>query len=287
MTLNIKIFSKSLTIDTHYARTPNSFPVNISGASQNISIENLGGTNTFSKNVEKISIVSSPDSSNNPQHLKDNNLSIYINSSNMTQYASVVNDYNGYNWISGNGEDLLSEMGGAGNTTYYTISTLKNLSTDSADTTASTLENTQTFDFPLLTSFSSSEYSKNVEKQQIIAQKSISVSNYASNSTSIIINDIHSVDLSKFIHGKTSIVSQTNKGAVSRTQANAKNIEFFIVNQADIAYFDLDGVIRLKQVTPFNDPIPPSDSTTGTGDTGSGGTGGTPTTTGPIQSWSS
>lgn len=65
----------------------------------------------------------------------------------------------------------------------------------------------------------------------------------------------------------------------ARTKSNAVTVTMFIKNEADVMFLDDNGVGKFQQVTPFNDPIPPSDSTTTTGNTGGGGS------SGPVQTW--
>jgi len=438
MTLDIKVFSKSLTIDTHYARSPTAFPVNISGASQQITIKDIGGPNTNSANIKKTSISVTSSDNNKSHTVKNNDFLIYVNpathSSDATAninyindnrwisktpqnnnevigsystsffvnnevvdgYASVSSDYNGVNWVStslptGNtpvGYNSISlyitnevqtdyatvstNYSGTQITGDYTtstnnfptgtrtiVTTLKNLSSDSADTTAPTVDETEIFEFPVFTSLQNTEYSHNIEKiyltstinrsitvynktykninisasalieehsdnitktqivsninpttktylkaskdidisntilsnsysdnitkKQIISTQSVDITSYIDSSSTIFISDSQSPYLKSNI-SKKQIISQTDKGAVSKTKSDAATISMFIKNEADVAYFDLNGYASFKQVTPFNDPIPPSDSTT---ETGGGTGGGTTTTTGPIQSWSS
>lgn len=450
MTLDIKVFSKSLTIDTHYARNPDAFPVNITGSALNFFITDQGGTGKYTNNLATASFYTTPNdtyktsainnqsklifienevanthepvkvnyntgnyfiskvlntdniltNSSNNQSLvyaeniqasgyaqvttnyytdsyfisnkRDNTSLILTQNSNFTtniysqntvsnSYATVTVNYNTDNkFVSGDYETADDNLPTG---TRVIVTTLKNLSSDSADTTAATVDETEVYEFPILTSLSTTEYSDNITQKTIVTNKEISnttfantnkqiyiapesgtssysdnitlkqitstttptatsyinhninlyiepvhgVNSYTDNMTSaqiisksqptitsystansqINISNTQNIDLSNVKQKQIQIISQTDKGAVSKSKADTTVLSMFIKNQADIAYFDLDGYISFKQVTPFNDPIPPSDSTTGGGDTGGGTGGGTGTTTGPIQSWSS
>lgn len=368
MTLNIKVFSKSLTIDTHYARDPAAFPVNITGSALNFFIKDQGGPNKTSTPMAQTSFYSVPDSSYKSGAINNNSLTlitknevnnfyaktnvnynvsnyfisnqrdntslvltpnsnsstiIYSRNAVSNSYATVAVNYNTDNYfVSGNYETADDNLPTG---TRVIVSTLKNLSSDSGDTTAPTLDETEIYEFPTLTSFQTTNYSDNITKKTIVTSKEISgtsfanankqiyilpengtnshsknitlkqiisntpptITSYTSGNKKIQIDNIQNVDLSNVIQKRIGISTAMDKGAVSKSKADTAVVTMFIKNEADIAYFDLDGYISFKQVTPFNDPIPPSDSTTGGGDTGGGTGGGTGTTTGPIQSWSS
>jgi len=449
MTLDIKVFSKSLTIDTHYARNPDAFPVNITGSALNFFITDRGGTNQHTNNLTSTSFYTIPDDSyksgainnhsklifienevaNSHEPVKVNyntdnyfisnilntndtltNFSntqslIYTDNTQMSGYAQVTTDYHTDNYFVINERDNTSPVltsNSNSSTIVYSnnvvsdnyatvavnyntdnyfvsgnyetaddnlptgtrviVSTLKNLSSDSGDTTASTLDETEIYEFPTLTSLSTTEYTDNITKKIIVTNKELSstsftntskqiyiapengvdshthnitskqitttsdptatsyinhtidlyiapehgtssytdnialtqivsktqpsIVNYSSANFQIYIDNVQNIDLSTVKQKQIQIVTQTDKGAVSKSKADTTVISMFIKNQADVAYFDSDGYISFKQVTPFNDPIPPSDSTTETGSGGSSGGGGG-TTTGPIQSWSS
>jgi len=449
MTLDIKVFSKSLTIDTHYARNPDAFPVNITGSALNFFITDLGGPGQYTDNLTTTYFNTTPDDSyksgaiNNHSKLifvenevatsyepvKVNyNISnyfissilktddvlttastgqtlIYADNTQASGYAQVTTNYDTDNYFVLNERDNTSlvltqnsntsvdiysqniESSGHAtvtvnyNTDNYFVSgdygtaddnlptgtrvivtTLKNLSSDSGDTTAPTVDETEIYEFPTLTSLSTTEYTDNITQKTIVTSKELSstsftntskqiyiapesgvnsytynitskqitatsspsansyinhsidfyiepedgvnsytenitteqiisksqttITSYSTANTKININNIQNVDLSNIKQKRIQIVSQTDKGAVSKSKADTTVLSMFIVNEADVAYFDLDGYVSFKQVTPFNDPIPPSDSTTETGSGGSSGGGGG-TTTGPIQSWSS
>ena len=65
----------------------------------------------------------------------------------------------------------------------------------------------------------------------------------------------------------------------ARTKSDSVTVNMFIKNEADVMFLNDDGVGKFEQVTQFNDPIPPSDSTTSTENTGGGGS------SGPVQTW--
>lgn len=450
MTLDIKVFSKSLTIDTHYARNPDAFPVNITGSALNFFITDQGGPNKTTFPLTQTSFYTTPDDSyksgsinsqsklifienevaNTYEPVKvdyntgnyfiskilntdniltsfsNNQTLVYAENTQASGYAQVVTNYYADNYFIINKRDntslvltqnsnsttniysqnTVSDSYATVTVTYNTdnkfvsgdyetaddnlptgtrviVTTLKNLSSDSADTTAATVDETEIYEFPILTTLSTTEYSDNITQKTIVTSKEISntifantnkqiyiaplngtssytdnisvkqitatsaptstsyinhsvdlyinpddsINSYTDNitSTQIIsksqptitsystanlqfdISNIQNIDLSNVKQKQIEIVSQTDKGAVSKSKADTTSISMFIKNEADVAYFDLNGYISFKQVTPFNDPIPPSDSTSGGGDTGGGSGGGTGTTTGPIQSWSS
>lgn len=366
MTLDIKVFSKSLTIDTHYARNPDAFPVNITGSALNFFVTDTSGANKISQALAQTSIYTTFDSSyktfpikNNSKyfHIQNNNnvafttpvltspqivttipkdntslvltensssdTFIYTEVQNSTTHATVHTNYNTSNYyVSGNYETADDNLPTG---TRVIVTTLKNLSSDGADTTAPTVDETEVYQFPAIASFQTTEYSDNILQtgfnttkqlisagfknnkieiyvapnngtnaysdnitvEQIKATIQPTIVSYTDTNKQIMIDNVQNIDISNVKQKQIQIVSQTDKGAVSKSKADTATLSMFILNEANIAYFDLDGYISFQQVTPFNDPIPPSDSTTGGGDTGGDTGGGTGTTTGPIQSWSS
>jgi len=367
MTLDIKVFSKSLTIDTHYARNPDAFPVNITGSALNFFVKDTSGPGTFTNNIGSASFYTYPDdsyksvtvknkslniitantASNNfyadvktisPQIIStipvdntslvltqntNNNLAIYIENEEATGYASVATTYATDNYyISG---DYQTGNDNFPSGTRVIFATLKDLSSDPNDTTASTLDETEIYEFPELTSFTTTEYSGNIASETIITtnpptSKSFTsqsiffntgnehsnnthgdpignieiistiaptITSYMDASVQIDIADSVSPDISDIIQKRISLVTATNKGAVSKSKANTTTLTFFIKNEADVMFLDKDGVQTFNQVTPFNDPIPPSDESGGGQQGGGGGGGGGGSGSGPIQSWSS
>lgn len=461
MTLSINTFSKSLTIDTHYARTPAAFPVNIIGSAVNINIVDSSGANAFSAPVGSTNFWSTASDSTYTHSLVNGSAKINISSTANDVYAHVDSVYNGNNWIK-NSTTIAPDLFGPSNTVVYNVSTLSNIysggplmygelesftidntaydnstywnfynsnvmtdgdsgeivlagnkpqnwgflylgiayqdmNNSNISTSRSTVESTTLaasnyqvfldfddypeystdlarrfhsydytgysatnemgfrysrtgnsitvesfnpsngsaiynrtvtvdaaqdariflmaapssslvggtydvisqsgsikflgdqpaavtltsdpgFEFPNLTSMSGN-YSGNLGSKSFWTSRNIEQGSASNGQTSI--NSVMSVFNNQYTKPeyKTNFWISADKGQTSKTQADARSIKFFIVNEADIMFLDKDGVQTFEQVTPFNDPIPPVDSTTGVeGGSGSG-------SSGPVQTW--
>jgi len=464
MTLSINTFSKSLTIDTHYARTPAAFPVNIAGSAVNINIVDTSGANSHTSDIHKVDFWTSKAKTNYVNRMVNGSFSVNSSLTSNNAYAQVDTKYNGNNWIK-NSDINMPDLFGPTNTVNYKVSSMNDLysggpvqyglmtefvidntayddpnywnfynsdiindgdsgeitfagnkpqnwgflyfgvayqdmnstninasrggaesdtlatsnyqifldfddypeySTDLArrfhsytytgysasntmgyrysrtgnnitlesfnpsngsaiynrTVTVDPAEDTRlflaampssslvagtydvlsqsgtpefrdvsggpiqvstqdhnTFEFPEITSMDSGNFTGILGETNFVTSKTIDKTSYSNSSISI--NSVPTNLVGEYTSDnyKTEFWVGADKGQTSKTQADARTVTFFIVNEADIMFLDKDGIQTFEQVTPFNDPIPPVDSTTGV----NGGSGGG--TSGPVQTW--